>query len=56
MIEDILFNNLNIEKTKTLTEENIILSKKYQNSKKVLTYLYLNKNNILAQYQKLILK
>ncbi|KAL5239259.1 hypothetical protein ACI65C_006669 [Semiaphis heraclei] len=36
MIEDILSNNLNIQKAKTLTEENIILSEKHQNSKKAL--------------------
>jgi len=38
MIEDILSNNLNIEKARTFTEENIILREKYQNSKKVYTY------------------
>eukprot|EP00102_Acyrthosiphon_pisum_P020112 XP_016657322.1 PREDICTED: uncharacterized protein LOC100572005 isoform X2 [Acyrthosiphon pisum] len=36
MIEDILSNNSNVENAKKLTEENIVLSEKYQSSKKAL--------------------
>lgn len=43
MIEDILSNNINVEKTVKFTEDNIILNEKYHSSKKVYTHTHKKK-------------